>query len=161
MQENFGKISMLPFVLSEKGTFENLIISLYDKVTKLTWHQMIEIKIPRYTFCRNRCSYQLPKVSYWFLKNYTHCAIKYFWRQGHLPWPGDLPLNGLWLKFSRMVQKECIKRCQKNDGAACRRFSAVCEQNTDYVFKMTPTWANVNWRLICKLEFHHIVHFSH
>ena len=46
----------------------------------------LEIKIPRYTFYRYGCPYQLLKVSYWYLKNCSHGEILNIF-VGRFTWP--------------------------------------------------------------------------
>ena len=56
------------------------------EATELTWPQVTEIEITRYTFCRYWCLYQIPKVWYWYLKNCSHSQIlNIFW--GRFTWP--------------------------------------------------------------------------
>ena len=65
-----------------------------DFISEMTWPQVTEIEIPRYTFCRNWCLHQLLKVSYWYHTKRSQCAIMNIFevRSLDLTWH-DLGLN--------------------------------------------------------------------
>ena len=73
----------------------------------MTWPQVTEIEIPRYTFC-GYCPYQFLKVSYDTLKTVV-TRNKYF-EVGSL----DLTWDDLELEFSEKTRNWCMKRHAQN-----------------------------------------------
>ena len=77
---------MVSLVLSE---YLNIFYLPYNGlVRKLTWTQVTEIEISRYTICRHWCSNHL-KVSCWSLKNRSHGSIS--------------NIFGVWVTWTDMV----------------------------------------------------------
>ena len=73
---NLEIISMIPSTY--RIIKEHLNIFLLPSnclVRKMTWPQVTEIKILKYTFCRHRCPHQLMKVSCWSLKPHSAGGI--------------------------------------------------------------------------------------
>ena len=68
-------VGWFPSYVRNKKHFKIFPLPYNGLVRKLTWPEVTEIKIPRYTFCRYWCPYQLLKVSCWSTENYSHIAI--------------------------------------------------------------------------------------
>ena len=75
-------------------------------VRKLTWPQVTEIQIPRYTICRYWCPNQPLKVSCWSLKNCSHSAITNIFG-GWVTWPDLVTWPEMTLSWN--FQERCGK----------------------------------------------------
>ena len=75
LQEYLEINSTFPLVPSKKRHLNIFPLPYNGQVQEMSWPQVTDIEIPRYTFYRYWCRYQLMKVSYWCLKNCSHGVI--------------------------------------------------------------------------------------
>ena len=83
-----------------------LIMDFNGEVTKLTWPEVADIKILRFTLYSYCYGYQSLKVARRSVSRCISDEHENFLRWGHLALPGDLTLRDLGLKFFQLVRNE-------------------------------------------------------